>query len=170
MTAQLKFLAQEWEYLKQVCELGYPKEVCGVLLGREGDGVGVSAEVLKVRTLTNILEPGHAEKLEKLIAAGAVSLNLERARAGGNYEFAIDPSEHFKVLELAQKQGLDQVGLFHSHPDHPPRPSPTDQSQPFLAGWSNIIVAVDRGKFQAALSWRRERDNDPFQEEKIIVV
>ena len=64
----------------------------------------------------------------------------------------------------AEKNNLDIVGLYHTHPDHPPRPSKTDESQPMLAGWINVIASVHGGKFKEAKAWWREDDKTPFAE------
>lgn len=69
----------------------------------------------------------------------------------------------------AEKEDLDVVGIVHTHPDHPARPSAVDARQPLLSMWSNVIVSVNRKKFFEARSWIRENENDPFEEEKIGV-
>ena len=62
----------------------------------------------------------------------------------------------------ADKENLDIVGIFHTHPDHPPRPSKTDESQPMLAGWINVIASCSRGNLGEAKAWWREDDKTPF--------
>jgi L-ascorbate metabolism protein UlaG (beta-lactamase superfamily) len=69
----------------------------------------------------------------------------------------------------AEKEGLDVVGILHTHPDHPARPSATDAAQPLLAGWSNVIVSVQKGHFAEARSWYRDEETAPFVEEVIEV-
>ena len=165
---ELVFDRKEWEGLLQASEAGYPREVCGLLFGPPGENPE-SNRVTKIALLENILQEKHAGRLKELVARQAVALPEERMGRGGAYEFLIDPQEHFQKILEAQKEGLDQVGLFHSHPDHPARPSPTDQAQPFLSGWSNIIVAVDQGKFKEARSWFRKSEDASFQEETILI-
>ena len=166
----LIFDKTEWEKLKAVCERGYPKEVCGLLFGKPGgNGNAEDNKVVKIEALENVLDGKHSLRLEELMKVGAVSINAERAGKGGYFEFLIDPREHYEKTAKASAEGLDQIGVFHSHPDHPAVPSPTDASQPYLAGWSNIIVAVHRGKFNEARSWTREKEDSSFQEEKILV-
>ena len=69
-----------------------------------------------------------------------------------------------EAQRAAEKENLDVVGLYHTHPDHPPRPSPTDESQPMLSGWINVIVAVHGGKFKEAKAWLRDDELKPFAE------
>ncbi len=166
----LFFNDEPWKKLKKVCEAGYPREVCGLLFGKiSSNGHGHGPRVEKAEVLENILEEKHRKRLLELIEVGTVTIPKERALKGGFFEFLVDPKEHYQKISDALKEGLDQIGLFHSHPDHPPKPSPTDASQPFLVGWSNIIVAVDKGKFSEARSWYRDSEDSPFQEEEIFV-
>jgi proteasome lid subunit RPN8/RPN11 len=79
----------------------------------------------------------------------------------------MNPDEFNRETIRAEKEGLDVVGVIHTHPDHPPRPSQIDASQPFLAMWSNIIVAVKQGRCEAMKSWFRDSDDQPFLEEEI---
>ncbi len=145
-------------------EEAYPKETCGLLFARDGSNL-----IARVEILSNILEKKHSKRLEELVKAGAVNLPKERIERGGAFEFLIDPDEHFKKLAAAQSQGFDQIGLFHSHPDHPAQPSATDAAQPLLSGWSNIIASVHKGKFVEARSFIRETESSPFIEQKILV-
>ncbi len=163
---KLIFMKSEWEKLQMLSEAGYPREVCGLLFGKAIDGE--TQEVLKVVKLENILN-GHEARLKELLEKGAVTLTKERIGRSGAFEFVIDPDEHYKRVLEADREGLEQVGLFHSHPDHPAAPSATDAAQPYLAGWSNIIAAVHKGLFKEARSYYRAEEKNPFQEENIIV-
>ncbi len=163
---EIIFENKSWNTLQQLSEQGYPKEVCGLLLGIFQNG---SAVVQKIEVLENVLDGQHSERLNQLMKMGVVTLPKERALKGGGTEFFIDPMEHSSKILLAQKEGLDQVGVFHSHPDHPATPSSTDASQPMMAGWSSVIVKVDRGNFVEARSWYRENEENSFQEENIVI-
>lgn len=165
-TKEIVFSKLEWNRLKEVSEAGYPREVCGLLFGRMD---GQRSYIDRVSVLTNILAPEHAERLAKLKAMGMVDLPEERIGRGGAFEFLIDPQEHVQLVMAAGKENLDQVGLFHTHPDHPARPSATDAAQPMLAGWSNLIVAVDKGQFREVRAYFRADETETFQEQKIIV-
>ena len=79
----------------------YPHEGCGLLLGETVDGKNV---VRAVRPLPNVW-PVEDEKPER---------------------FRIDPADWRDVELEALGEGLDVVGIFHSHPDHPPVASPRD--------------------------------------------
>lgn len=139
-------------------EKSYPHEGCGLLIGRFAAG-GVK-DVVRLAPLSN-------ELLVKNVT-NAPTLPFERQGEGaGKTEFVMSPSEFNRETLKAEKEGFDVVGVIHTHPDHPPTPSKIDAAQPFLARWSNIIVAVHRGKTVDMKSWFRERDDQDFVEEEI---
>jgi len=105
---------------------GYPSETCGVLIGRSG---------------------GEETEVEKVIAAR--NLNVERAR--DRYE--LDPAALLAADEAARDRGLEIIGIWHSHPDHPAVPSETDRAQAWH-GWSYVIVSVSSGGVEDLRSWR----------------
>ena len=160
----LAFEKSAWDAMVSASEAGYPREVCGLLFGKEG-----SNSVSRVDVLSNILDKSFSSRLRELVSARAVNLPEDRMGRDGAFEFLIDPEEHQRMVLKAAIEGFDQIGLFHSHPDHPARPSETDAAQPMLAGWANIIVAVHQGKFQEAKSFFRETESSPFQPQEIVV-
>jgi proteasome lid subunit RPN8/RPN11 len=44
----------------------------------------------------------------------------------------MDPASFNRAVLDAEKEGLDLVGVLHTHPDHPARPSATDAAQPLF--------------------------------------
>jgi proteasome lid subunit RPN8/RPN11 len=78
----------------------------------------------------------------------------------------ITPEDYLNAELEADRLGLSLIGVFHSHPDHPNRPSEFDRdwAQPFF---SYIITSVDSGKTIESRSWRLLEDRSQFVEEKI---
>ncbi|HXH03139.1 MAG TPA: M67 family metallopeptidase [Candidatus Competibacteraceae bacterium] len=118
-------------------EQGYPLESCGVLIGRQEDG---RCWVQEVR----------------------LGRNLNRERAHDRYELA--PEDLLAADQAASAAGLEIVGIWHSHPDHPARPSETDRAHAW-SGWSYVIVAVERGRAVDLRSWRLQ--GETFAEEEL---
>ncbi|MBI5827862.1 MAG: M67 family metallopeptidase [Deltaproteobacteria bacterium] len=118
----------------------YPEECCGVLIG----ATYKDKRVFEVQRAKNT--------------------NTERARD----RYIIDPRELNFIDKVARTQGLDVIGFYHSHPDHPDKPSQTDRElgQP---GYSYIIASVKKGKDVSLRSWIFEEADEPFKEEKIKV-
>lgn len=124
--------------LKVWAREAYPSEGCGVLIGRRLD---------------------HAVRVGD--AARARNLNSQRARD----RFELDPEDFMKADAAARADGLDIVGIWHTHPDHPAQPSATDRAAAWQ-GWSYLILSVNRECVEELRSWHLEQDD--FVEEEIV--
>lgn len=154
------------EGLKPWAEGCYPYEGCGLLLGRfDGEG---RRRAVRFRPLSNVLRD--REKASAAVLETASATLGKRAATQGQFEFVMNPEEFNQAALEAAREDLDVVGVLHTHPDHPARPSATDAAQPFLSGWSIVIVKVDQGRFVEARSWYRAEESDPFVEEPIETV
>lgn len=116
---------------------GYPLETCGLLVGRQANGQ------VEVQTVVQ-------------------SRNINRERAEDRYE--LDPHDFLVTDKRARADGLEIVGVWHSHPDHPARPSETDRVAAW-EGWSYVIISVTRDGVADLRSWRL--DSEQFVEEQI---
>ena len=138
----LKLSVDLHEQIKAHGADSYPYEGCGLLLGQ------VTAEgnvVTAVRPLPNTW-PNEDEK---------------RVR------FQIDPV-HWHDVELeALDLDVDVVGVFHSHPDHPPVASPRDLAWAAWPGYSYLITRVAGGVPNQSRSWQLAPDRSGFLEEEI---
>ncbi len=130
------------EDIIRVGKKAYPHEGCGFLLGSRGQDR--EAQVLRVREAQNT--------------------NADRPRD----RFEIDPKEFMQVDRQAEKDGEEIVGFFHSHPDHPDRPSGFDREMAWPR-YSYLIVSVMGGTEVSARSWVLAEDNGEFQEEELRV-
>lgn len=99
-------------------ETAYPLECCGLLIGRPA---GEEVAVNRIAPSAN----RHATP--------------ERA-------FEIDPRLWLDVARPLEGTEEDIVGLYHSHPDHPARPSPRDLEAAWGDGMVWIIVSVRAGR------------------------
>lgn len=88
--------------------------------------------------------------------------NMVKDRAHDRYE--IDPKEFIEIDKRASESGLDIVGFYHSHPDHPPLPSQFDRER----AWSDyiyLILSVSKDGRVEERAWIF--DGDRFIEEDI---
>ncbi|MBI4396321.1 MAG: M67 family metallopeptidase [Elusimicrobia bacterium] len=154
------------ETIKKWSEKCYPFEGCGLLLGRFGPESRTSVE--RFAPLSNLLKDRGENQPQQAIEIASDVLG-RRVEGHGEYEFVMDPGEFQRISREAERENLDVVGVLHTHPDHPARPSQTDAAQPLLSGWSNVIVKVDQGRFIEARSWLRQEESLPFEEEQIIL-
>jgi proteasome lid subunit RPN8/RPN11 len=97
-------------------------------------------------------------------------LNLENARedAARHNRYLVTPQDYLRGEMEAARRGLDVLGVFHSHPDHPNRPSEYDREWA-MPWFSYIITSVETGKAIASRSWRLAEDRSTFVEENIQI-
>jgi proteasome lid subunit RPN8/RPN11 len=69
---------------------------------------------------------------------------------------------------VAQARGMDLVGWYHSHPDHPPKPSEYDRNHAW-PWFSYIIVSVRAGVPAEMTSWRLNDDRSEYSQEVIEI-
>lgn len=83
--------------------------------------------------------------------------------AGARRRFRVAPSDYrLSEARAAERHGA-LAGFYHSHPDHPARPSQHDLEH----AWPNftyIIVAVDGGAPGDITSWRLRDDRSGFDQ------
>lgn len=116
---------------------GAPAEVCGVLGGHYG------AEESRVE---------RAHRTPNVASSPRVT-------------YEIDPEVLFETIEEIESGGREVVGFYHSHPDGPPRPSPTDEARATWEGYSYVIV--EPGADPRVGSWRWT--GETFEEEPIEI-
>ena len=102
-------------------ERDYPHECCGLLLGNFADDGG------------------------KVISEVYLISNAREEQAKRN-RFLIRPEELMRGERYAQAKGLEVVGFYHSHPDHPAQWSSTDLAEAHWFGCSYVITSVEKGK------------------------
>lgn len=120
----------------------YPEEGAGLLLGVDN---GVDRLVSVILGLTN-----------------------SREDAARHNRYLITPQDMLRGEQEAARRGLDIVGVFHSHPDHPNRPSIFDRDWA-LPWYSYVITSVQQGSAVESRSWRLTEDRGEFFEEEITI-
>ncbi len=105
-------------------ESAYPAECCGALIGRVD---GEAKEVLRVAPAVN-----------------------RRTDDPHRYLIAPDDLRRLEVEVRAASQEI--VGYYHSHPDHPARPSAFDTEHAW-PWYSYLIVRIDCGRGADLASW-----------------
>jgi proteasome lid subunit RPN8/RPN11 len=85
---------------------------------------------------------------------------------GPRRRFLVRPQDYTTAERHASELGADLLGFYHSHPDHPARPSQydLDHAWPFL---SYVIVSVRAGVPDAMTSWRLREDRSAFDSERL---
>lgn len=116
----------------------YPHECCGFLIGVPG----ATRRVARVHRL----------------------VNQRTDRAADRYE--IDPLDWVRV-ERGLAADEQVIGVYHSHPDHPSRPSEFDRAHAH-PNMSYVIVAVRAGDIESMQSWELHPETRVFEEEVVM--
>jgi proteasome lid subunit RPN8/RPN11 len=119
---------------------GYPEEVCGILIGRV-DG--------SERTIERVIPVENARQ-------------DERAR-----RYVIDADVLRRVEAEATDNGLDVIGFYHSHPDHPAVPSTFDREHSW-PWYTYIILSVRSGDVVDTRAWQLSDDRSRFRQITVV--
>jgi proteasome lid subunit RPN8/RPN11 len=126
-------------------EQGYPDEICGILIGRDvQDGKGGTHRIIeRLESGKNVFEQDEQY-----------------------HRFSIDPLHQLRAEKAAEKEGRLVLGYYHSHPDHPARPSEYDREHawPF---YSYVIVAIAKGKAVDLTSWVLDEKTEKFDAQPV---
>lgn len=117
----------------------YPHECCGALLG-------------------------HADTA-RIVAALALPNTTEEE--GPRRRFLVRPDDYRAAERHAREAGLDLIGFYHSHPDHPARPSQHDLDH----AWPNfhyVIASVLDRRVDDVRTWCLRDDRSAFDERPLI--
>jgi proteasome lid subunit RPN8/RPN11 len=82
---------------------------------------------------------------------------------GPRRRFLVRPSDYREAEKRAGELGGELLGFYHSHPDHPARPSQYDLDHAWPT-FAYIIVAVAQGKSEAMTVWYLREDRSAFDE------
>jgi len=122
----------------------FPNECCGILVGRDVKD-----------------ERGERRVVERLVAGQNVFEADEQY-----HRFSIDPRIQLQAEREAAKEGKVVLGFYHSHPNHPARPSEYDREH----GWpfySYVIVSIMDGKPADMTSWVLSAETEQFEKQGI---
>jgi proteasome lid subunit RPN8/RPN11 len=82
---------------------------------------------------------------------------------GPRRRFMVRPSDYQLAERRATELGGELLGFYHSHPDHPARPSQYDLDHAWPT-FAYIIVAVASGTAEAMTVWYLQEDRSRFEE------
>lgn len=122
----------------------YPEEGCGFLLG-------------------TVTEDG-----TNRVTAVRRAVNRQSEWRTRRYQLTAD--DYRKADAAAREQGLDVVGIYHSHPDHPAQPSETDLEEATFPGYTYVIVFIQDGVPDTLTAWSLAPDRSEFREEAVDVM
>ncbi len=131
----------------------YPHECCGALLGRDLDSPATHSSdgaALSSREVT------------------ALFPRVNRRDDTPRNRFSVTSEDVRDAERAAREKGIDVVGWYHSHPDHPAAPSQYDRDHAW-PWYSYIIVSVANGRPENITSWRLTDDRTQFTPENLEI-
>jgi proteasome lid subunit RPN8/RPN11 len=87
---------------------------------------------------------------------------------GPRRRFLVRPQDYRAAESRATERGLELLGFYHSHPDHPARPSQYDLEHAWPV-FSYVIVSVRERVAYELTSWRLREDRARFDEEPVTL-
>jgi proteasome lid subunit RPN8/RPN11 len=134
--------ADQFRRIEAHGEDAYPNEGAGFLLGHVTDNDVVIELVLPME-------------------------NRREAEAQHN-RYSIEAKDYANAELEAARRDLSLVGVFHSHPDHPARPSQFDLDYAW-PNFSYFITSVQKGKAADTYAWRLRSDRTGFDEDQLEI-
>ena len=122
-------------------EAAYPAECCGAMVGR---AEGAAKEVLRLSPAVN-------------------------RRTDDPHRYLIAPDDLRQLEREVREAGQEIMGYYHSHPDHPARPSAFDAEHAW-PWYSYLIVRIDRGRGAEMASWVLDDERPLMQPESLDVL
>ncbi len=107
--------------------LALPNRAFAEMIGHAYDGYPLEACGLLI---------GRGDRVERFAAC--------TNEAASARVYTIPPKELLRAELDAERDGLDIIGVFHSHTHSEPYPSPTDVDQAPDPGWHYVIVSLKR--------------------------
>lgn len=128
------------EEIRRAGERAYPAECCGVVAGH----------------------PGEVKEVFKLVP-------MRNRRTDDPHRYLISPDDLRRVESELRSSGLEVLGSYHSHPDHPAAPSAFDTEHAW-PWYSYVIVRVAGGRAAEVTSWVLDDDRSVMRPESVDVL
>ena len=122
----------------------FPNECCGILIGRDAGEKRVVEQIVPMKNAFDSVEQYH--------------------------RFSIDPKAMIEAEEQAAKAGQAVLGFYHSHPDHPARPSEYDRTHvPPWSYYSHVIVSIMKKVPADMTCWVLNEETEQFDSQVIEI-
>jgi proteasome lid subunit RPN8/RPN11 len=108
---------------------------------------------------------GSVEGEQKSVVS-LLELSNQREAGARHNRYLLTAEDYLRGEQEAARRGLDVLGVFHSHPDHPNRPSEFDREWA-MPWFSYIITSVQAGRAVESRAWVLSEDRSHFEEQEI---
>ena len=103
--------------------------------------------------------------LDRLLTTGQYAVHGDTQVERAHDRFELSPEDHYAIETRAREDELEVVGVWHTHPDQPARPSLTDREAAW-EGYAYVILSTSPSGVHDVRSWRLI--DDAFREETIL--
>lgn len=141
MVSLVVLTREQLQFIMNHAQSAYPEECCGFLIG----------------TLT-------PERLVRRVVPAPNSVDQSRRS-----RYRIDPVEIIRADEMAQREGFDLLGIYHSHPDNPPQPSQIDLQFAWPT-YSYLIISIGNRAAKDVGAWQLSKDECTFRSEDLTII
>jgi proteasome lid subunit RPN8/RPN11 len=133
---------EELRDIEEHGEKAYPNEGVGFLFGRD-DG-------------------------NELVIEAARPVENRRETEAQSNRYEVSPQDFMWAEGEAERLGMDLIGVFHSHPDHPAQPSQFDLDHA-MPHFSYLISSIEKGQATVTRAWQLQADREIFDEDTLVV-
>ena len=166
----LEIHAAALEAIRAHAVSGHPLEICGFLVGAVHEDTRQAREAYPVRNSWEDRPDERAALLSALEGPGAATAGEWEAHSQER-RYLVSGEDTLAAMKCARSAGLDLVGVYHTHPEHPAIPSDFDRDAA-MPEWSYLILSVRRDAAGAVSvaeerSWVLPFGEEPFLEEQI---
>jgi [CysO sulfur-carrier protein]-S-L-cysteine hydrolase len=125
----IAFQAQHLKAMADAAKTAYPNECCGLIVGHSNDD-SPGLTVTRIAPSPNVSQSSHRDSFE------------------------VDPKVRFDLMRAMENSNEDIIGHYHSHPDHPAKPSDTDLAMVYEPDLIWVILSVDQSRVVETCAYR----------------
>ncbi|CAA6605366.1 Mov34/MPN/PAD-1 [Rhodospirillaceae bacterium LM-1] len=138
----IRLTAAQARLIEKLAIAAWPKECCGLLIGRRAEA-GLLVD--EVRPCKNLLADQE------------------------NDRFEIDPQERFDAMRQARSMEREILGHYHSHPNGVAAPSKTDREQMYEPELTWLIVGVTKAGDCRLAAFRPNLEREDFDPVGLVI-
>ena len=143
MMAIISISSDQLSDIQGQAEQAYPQECCGLLVGRkQAEGFFIVTRI-------------------------APSENMSKHNTADSFE--VDAQVRFDVMRAVENTDDDIIGHYHSHPDHPAKPSETDMDMAYEGEFIWLITAVEQAQAVETKAWQLDQTTRTSQSLTLLV-
>jgi proteasome lid subunit RPN8/RPN11 len=124
-------------------EAAYPMECCGLIAGKR-EAAGEDILITRVQPSPNVADGDRHDS------------------------FLVDAKIQFDMMRELGDGPEQIVGNYHSHPDHPPRPSDRDKQSVYYPDHVWVIIGVEEGHAGETAAYLFDQAADTFRQVEIV--